>query len=89
MVTVLTESSLLEHGLAKELFGERSPKTDLIVFNTVNPPSKKERAKSSTGQITSFDRKTTRTRSEFSSKTQDEMNQILSSTQKAFNSQLR
>ena len=69
MVTVLTESSLLEHGLAKELFSEKSQKNDLIMFNTVNPPSKKERAKSSTGAITSFDRKTARARSEFSSKT--------------------
>ena len=80
MVTVLTESSLLEHGIARELFSESRPKSDLIVLNTVNPPTKKERAKSSSSQIQSFDRKTTRARSDFSSKTQEEMQQILSST---------
>ena len=87
MVTVLTETSLIEQGVSKELFTESKLNTDLLMFNSVNPPTKKERAKSS-GRMNS-DRRRTQPKSEFSSKTQEEMNEMLNFTQKAFSSQLR
>ena len=85
MVTVLTEASLIEQGVSKELFTGKELNTDLMIqLNSVNPPTKKDRTKSSDAG-----RRRTPAKSELGSKTSADVSEVLNYTQKAFNSQLR
>ena len=86
MVTVLTETALIEQGLSRQLFAEHQPNTDLMVLNSVNPPAKKDRGKSP--RRVASGRRRTHSRAE-GSKPQEEMTEMLNSTQKAFSSALR
>jgi len=87
MVTVLTETALIEQGVSRELLGEHKLNTDLMVLDSVNPPPRRERAKSSS--TSHAGRARTPTRGEPGSKRQEDMTEVLNYTQKAFSSALR